>query len=85
MLIFLLSVIAADIVPIEEWDVPAEGTVMADVTVATDVSPKIIRPTMTTTMTTVATVTTVATENCACPKTKKIGKIMSRDAQAYLF
>ena len=70
MLIILISVIAADIVPVEEWDVTSreiteksQAVTVASPTIMTDVSPKIFQTTQST-----------KTEKCECPEAIKIGK-----------
>lgn len=68
MWMILITVIAADIVPVEEWDVPSTekspAVTVVSPTTMTDVSPKILKTTKSTT-----------SQNCKCPEAKKIGKI----------
>ena len=67
MLIILISVIAADIVPVEEWNLPlsekSSAVTVVSPTTMTDVSPKILKTTKST-----------KAENCECPEVK-IGKV----------
>ena len=68
MWVILISVIAADIVPVEEWNVPSTekspAVTVVSPTTMTDASPKILRPTKST-----------KSEKCECPEAKKIGEI----------